>query len=242
MEKLVKTTLIISVTLIVMTLIVVNSINPNSNTITSNGQAEIEVMPDLISIYFNIETTSQTSKQAEDENSEISNSLKEKLVENGFEEKEIQTVSYNIYPNRDWKSGTEKITGYTASHMLKVEISAEESNKLGNIVDSATESNALISSINFELSKEKENEYKSIALKDAAEDARIKAEAIVSGLGKRLGRLVSTSDNNFYYTPYRVYEASDSSKSLNEVITQPQSIQPSKQTIYASVTAVFKLK
>jgi uncharacterized protein YggE len=126
--------------------------------------------------------------------------------------------------------------------MLKVEISAEESNKLGNIVDSATESNALISSINFELSKEKENEYKSIALKDAAEDARIKAEAIVSGLGKRLGRLVSTSDNNFYYTPYRVYEASDSSKSLNEVITQPQSIQPSKQTIYASVTAVFKLK
>ena len=244
MEKSVKTTLIGAVTLIIVTLIIVNSINPNSNTITSNGQSEVKVMPDLVSVYFNIETIGLTSKQAEDKSSIISNSLKEKLVINGFNETEIQTISYNIYPNYNWNSATRTITGYTASHMIKIELIVDEktSDKLGDIVDSATESDALISSINFELSKEKEKEYKKIALNEAAEDSKIKAEAIASGLGKRLGKLVSTSDNNFYYSPYRIYDSSVGEKSLNEATASIQSIQPSEQKISASVTAVFKLK
>ena len=158
MEKTVKTTIIIAATLVVMTLIIVSAINPDSNTITSNGQSEIEVMPDLITVYFNIETQGSTSKIAEDKNSEISDALTTKLIEEGFERTEIQTTSYNIYPDYDWNSGSRKISSYRTSHMIRVELSAEDSDKLGSIVNAATDSNALISSINFELSKDKENE------------------------------------------------------------------------------------
>lgn len=238
MEKTVKTTIIIAVTLVVMTLIIVSAINPASNTITSNGQSEIEVMPDLITVYFSIETQGSTSKIAEDKNSEISDSLTAKLIEEGFERTEIQTVSYNIYPDYDWNSGSRKIISYRTSHMVKVELSVEDSEKLGSIVNAATDSDALISSINFELSKDKENEYKAEVLKLAAQDAKMKAKAIADGLGKRLGKLVSTSDNNFYYAPSRIYGVESSEKSLDQATAN---IQPGEQKITASVTTVYKI-
>lgn len=238
MEKSTQTTTIIAVTLVIMTLIITSSLNPSSNTINANGQAEIEAMPDLITIYFNIETDGSTSKEAEDANSGISNLLIQSLVAQGFKEKEIQTTSYNIYPNYNWNSGTQKIIGYKASHMMKLEISAEDSEKLSGIIDSSTESGALISSIDFALSQEKQNQYKAEALKLASEDARIKAEAVAEGLNKRLGKLVSVSTNDFDYYPWRIYESGSSSEDAK---TATANIQPSEQKINARVTAVFKI-
>lgn len=239
MEKTVKTTLIISVTFIVMTLIILNSMNPSSNTITSSGYAELEVMPDLISIYFNIETDGSTGKLAEDKNSEISDALTSALILKGFDKSDLQTISYNIYPTYNWNSGSRTIVGYKASHIIKLELSINDSNKLGEIINAATDSSALISSISFELSRDKENQYKAEALNLAAQDAKIKAKAIADGLDKRLGKLVSTSDNNFYYAPRGIYDvASSGEKSLDEATA---SIQPGNQKVTASVTAMFKI-
>jgi hypothetical protein len=203
----------------------------------------MDVMPDLIGVYFNVETDGSTSKISEDENSAITDALMEKLSQQGFEEEEIQTTSYNIYPNYNWNSGKNRITGYRASHTLRIEISSEDSEKLGTIIDAATDSRAGISYINFELSKDKENEYKSEALKLAAQDAKLKAKSIADGLDKRLGRLVSTSDNSFYYSPWRVYEsaASGGISSNDEAKMESASIQPGEQTITGRISATYRI-
>ena len=239
MEKSVKITLIIAIAVVVLGIIVSNSLPANGkNTISVNGQSQIEVIPDVIVVYFGVETEGATSKEAENKNSEISDALKTNLVLNGFAEKELQTVSYNIYPNYNWKEGGREIIGYRASHTMKVELTIDESDDLGKIVNSATEANALISSINFELTQEKQNEYKAEALKLAAQDAKIKAEAIAQGFGKRLGRLISTSDSNFYYYPSVAYDGASMSKDIEEATVD---IQPSEQAITARVTATYKI-
>lgn len=239
MEKSVKITLIIMVGILLLVVIILANFSTASNTINSNGYSEIEVMPDVISIYFNVETKSATSKVAEDANSEISNKLVDDLVNRGYLREEIQTVSFNIYPNYDWSSGSSRLRDYTVSHMMKIELQSSQSGEVGKIIDIATDAGALVSSVNFELSVEKQNQYKADALKLAAEDAKIKAEATAEGLGKKLGNLVSVSMDNFNYYPWVLYDSASGVKSVEEATTN---INPSSQKVSASVSVVFKMK
>ncbi len=213
--------------------------NPQ-NTITANGISSIKVTPDLVTIYLGIESKAGTSSEANDKATEIYSKLKTSLMDLGFAEEEIQTQSFNIYPNYDYSSGNPRITSYTASHSLKVEITTEETEKIAEIVDSSLTAGASIGSVNFELSMAKQNEAKAEAIKLAAEDAKLKAEALADGVGKKLGSLVSVSSSDFYYSPWNVY-TSDSygSTAVKEAVT---SIIPSEQEITASVNAVFKIR
>ena len=244
MDKSVQKTLIIVGGILVLAVIMIIAFSnfSGANTVTGNGQATIEAMPDLVGVYFNVQTEGDTSKEATDANSEILDDLITELIKEGFERSQIQTSGFSVYPNYEWKNGQRTENGYIATHNIKVELSATDATKIGNVIDAGVNAGAGISYINFELSQEKQNEYKAQALKQAAEDARIKAEAIANGLGKRLGRLVSTSDSNFNYYPWRVYEASaGASMDAAEAKQATTNIVPGDQDIYASVTAVFKL-
>ncbi len=220
--------------------------NPYSNTITGNGEASIDVVPDLVTVYFNVQTEATTSKEAKDKNSEIVDNLTTGLVLSGFNEDEIKTENFNIYPNYKYSGGTSTIIGYRATHTVKLELSTDDYNRIGDAIDAGADAGAGISYINFELTQEKQNEYKAQAIKLAAEDARIKAEALAEGLDKKVGRLVSVSSSSFDYYPWNVYSsrvAEDGGMGIDaeEAKTAATSITPSEQEISARVTAVFKI-
>jgi len=243
-DKSVQITLIIVAGFIILGLIgyfAFQSILPETNTVTGQGEAVVEAFPDLVGIYVNIETKGDTSKEAEDKNSEIFNSLQDFLIVKGFQERDIKTQNFNVYQDYDWINGKRISKGYKATHQLKIEFSTEDISKIGEVIDAGTDAGAGISYINFELSQDLQNQYKSEALKLAAQDARIKAEAIAEGLGKDLGKLVSTSSSDFYYSPWRVYDVAEgvSSSLIKE---ETAGIQPSEKDISARVTAIFKLK
>lgn len=246
MEKSVQITLIIVAGVVLLGLIgfyMVSGIMP-SNTVTGNGQASLEVQPDLIGVYFNIETTGKTASEAKDENAEIVDNLIFALVKQGFERKQIQTQSYNIHPEYTYINRQRKEKGYRATHSIKVELDIDALDDVGEVVDAGVDSGALISYISFELTQESQNKYKKEALEQAAQDAHDKAEAIASGLDKKLGRVVSTSDNNFGYYPWRLYETNsldiaESGAGAKQAVTN---IQPSDRTISASVSVTYKLR
>ena len=247
MEKSVQITLIIVIGLIVvagMGYFAFSSLSPSTNTVTGNGYATIEAIPDKVGVYFDVQTKATTSEEATTKNSEIVDELITELVKQGFERKDIQTLNFNVYPEYDWNSGTRRIIGYQANHQIKVELSTSESSRIGKVIDSGVSAGAGISYINFELSQEKQNQYKAEALKLAAEDAKVKAESIAEGLGKKLGALVSTQDSNFGYNPWRLYEASGGMNSQDVAMAKEAvtNIQPGEQEISASVTATFRLK
>src|SRR3989344_3982115 len=62
-----------------------------AKTISSTGTATIKVVPDLVVIYFNIQTQGEISVEASDENSEIYEKMKNFLVIAGISEDKIQT-------------------------------------------------------------------------------------------------------------------------------------------------------
>jgi uncharacterized protein len=239
--------LIISGTLIIIAIILSLSFGRinSGTTISVQGTSTIKVIPDLVGIHFNIETSGKTSKEAKDLNSEILEKMKSNLLELEIKENEILTENFNIYQDYEWKNGERKENGYKASHSIKIEISFNETEKIGKVIDAGINAGAVISFLQFELTQNSQNEYKAEAMKLASQDAKIKAESTALGLNKKLGKLVSISVNDFRYYPWdvfdeRAYGTSENFQEKTETILT--NIQPEEQEISASVSAVFKLR
>ena len=238
MDKSVQITLIVVVGIILLALIVPNITNPSQNTISVAGTATIEVTPDLVGVYFSVDTQGATANEAGDKNTLIVQDLTNALIALGFEEDEIQTQSYNIYPDYNYPAGT--IKGYRATHSLRVEVLANQSARIGSVVDAGLDAGAGLGYLNFELSQENQNKYKAEAMKLAAQDATAKAEGVAEGFGKSLGSLVSVTINDYGYVPWLAYDASGAEGSV--VREAATSIVPTEQQISASVTAIFKIR
>ncbi len=241
-----KKTLIIAITIIIVALIIVFALkNPFAgNTVTVQGTATIDAMPNLVGIYFNIQTSGDTTAEASEANSEIVEELTDSLLNLGLKTEDIITQNYNVYPDYDWINGKRIEKGYKATHSIKIEISTQETEKIGQIIDAGTSAGAGISYINFELTPELQNSYKAQAMKLAAEDARMKADAIAEGLDKKIGKLVSVSTSDFGYAPWGIYEARGLSvdEEAQEAKVATTNIQPGEQEIYSQVSAVFKIR
>jgi len=248
MENSTRITLIVAGTLVLLALIGVWAafqLSPYSQTniITANGMAEVSVVPDKVGLYFSVETKGNDSKSANDANSEITDDLITALVKEGFERKDIQTISLNIYEDFQYTQSGRKSLGWKAVHSIVVKMNTSQTDKIGEAIDAGINSGATLSYINFELSQALENQYKAEAIKSASEDARIKAEAMVAGQGRTLGKLVSISDSSFNYNPWRAYDyATTASVSENVAMAKSAtSIQPSSQTISAQVSVSYRI-
>lgn len=241
-----RKTIIISATFIIIAIIVVLAItNPfTKNTINVEGTATIDAMPNLVGIYFNIETSGDTTAEASEANSEIVDELTNSLIALGLQEDEIITQNYNVYQDYDWINGQRREKGYKATHSIKVELSTEETEKIGQVIDAGTQAGAGVNYVNFELTPELQNQYKAQAMQLAAQDAQMKAEAIATGLNKKVGRLVSVSTSNFGYSPWSIYSSAgmDIAEEAVEAKVATTNIQPGEQEIYGQITAIFKLR
>jgi len=214
----------------------------SNDVVTVTGLSTIKATPDLVGVYFTIETKGATSAEASDANTVILNSLQNSLSLQGFAEEDLKTESFSIQPNINWINGKQVQDGYIAYHYLKLEFSADDLDKLSPVIDAGVNAGAGISYINFELTQEAQNDYKAQALELAAQDAQIKADAVASGFGKEAGKLVSVSVSEFGYYPWNVYSASGSSEDSSVVKEATMSITPSEEEISASVSATFKLQ
>lgn len=245
MEKSIKITLIIVSAVIFLALIagyLIFQVMP-TNTVSANGEATIKAMPDLVSVYFSIQTEGKTAQEAKDENSEILENVVSELIKQGFERKEIVTENFNVYPEYNWINNKQQLIGYTSTRSLKLEIAIEDYEKIGEVIDAGVNAGALVNYINFELTQESQNMYKAEALKLSAEDAKTKAGAIAEGLGKKLGRLVSTSSSDFYYAPWNVY-SSDLARAEDVGLAKQAviDIQPGERETSARISVTYKLR
>jgi len=242
-------TSIIAGVVFLIALIAITSLSPNSaNKITVEGIASIDAMPDLISVYFMIETQGETSVEAKDANDGILDNLVAEVLGLGFERSELQTQSFNIYPNYEWDGRKQTQDGYKATHSLKLELSSDEFDKISEVIDAGIDAGAGISYINFELSQELQNQYKAEALELASKDAQIKADAVASGFDKRAGRLISVQVSDFGYYPWNVFTAREDTEEgigyaseENAAIAKQAmaNIEPGEQEITARVSATF---
>ncbi|MBS3090984.1 SIMPL domain-containing protein [Candidatus Pacearchaeota archaeon] len=209
--------------------------------VSAQGTSKISVQPDLVSVNIDVTTKNITATDAQEANKRISDALLFELVKLGFTTRELQFVNYNVYEDVDWRTNTKK--GYVVSQQLVVK--TDKTAKVPGIVDAAINAGALVSYINFELSEEKQREYKAQALEAASRDAKDKVQAIASGQGKRVGRLVSLINQEFYYPGlmYAYQKAGEVAMDVanSEARTAALNLNPQNLDVTASIAAQYKL-
>lgn len=206
--------------------------------ITMIGSAEIESEPDLIVIYLKIQARDKDSAvAAKDKVAEIIDKVLKGLKELGLEDDDIETTGYNIQPEYEWINNRRVFKRYLVTCNMKVTV--KDFDKAGNVIDASVDNGALVNSINFELSKEKQEELKTLVMAEAAKDAKGKAEAVISALGQKLGKVKSVN-LNYGYQPY-LYWSYDAVVSLEGGAknTPPTTIMPKDLTVSAKLSVVF---
>ena len=234
------------IALIVLGILIVGYVIFNSEpTVSAQGFSSIDTEPDEVSVYIIIETRNATTQIAKDRHDEISDKVIDNLEDIiGLDDEDIKLINYNIYPEYDWNNGKQREKGFVVTSQIVVK--TDDFDLVSEIVDAGIDSGALVSSINFELSNEKQSDYKAQALSEASADARKKAESTASGLGKKLGSLVSVQSEEFYYPgPIPIYAKAEDVSEVAAVIEARQAavdLKPQDIEVTASVRVEYRLR
>lgn len=217
------------------------SLQPARDVLTVSGESTITTSPDKAELFVNIETRAEAAAEAKAENARLSNEVTSALRSAGLSSDELQTASYNIYPEQRYDMDTEEyiITGYVARNAIK--ISTTKLDNLGSYIDTAIEAGAnSVDNINFMLSNEKKQEVDREALAKAAEVAKERAKAMADAAGVELEKLVSVEGGSSY-VPY-IYRGGIMAMDAKAESAPATDIMPEDLDVRATASLVYQIK
>jgi uncharacterized protein YggE len=163
------------------------------------GEATITATPDLAKLSFSVETRGATAQEASAANATQTTGLLAALRSAIGPGADIRTINYSINPIYSYPSGSAPVlTGYAATNT--VEVSLTDLSIAGKVLDTGTQGGATrVTTLSFTLRDPEPVRLR--ALRQAATQARSHAEAMVTGLGLRLGSIIGIDEGG---TPPRV--------------------------------------
>jgi uncharacterized protein len=237
--------------LITIGLVIGTSLSAPTIKVYSQGSEDLSIMnvsstiskdfaPDRSEISFSVETLADLAKDSQTQNAEIADNVINELKKIGILDSQIETINYSVNQEYEWDGilKKNKSIGYKTRNTIKVTLS--DLDKTGSVIDTAVNAGVnSVSGIAFTLSTEKQQEAKEIALAEAAEYARVKANKIASGLGIIVGRVHNVSENSYYYTPNYINYSVEYAVASDSKASTP--VSPSDVSVSATVTVEFEI-
>ena len=165
-------------------------------TLSVDGQGTGTATPDMATVTIGVTTQGKDAAKAQNDNAWVSNQIQSAVRGLGIDEKDIQTRNYSFYPNYSTeKDHRNEVTGYTVNNSVIVVV--RDIKLTGKVIDAALNNGANeINSLDFSASDTKA--VRKVALLNAVQDARDKADIIAKGLGKRIVGIQSVSESTGY--------------------------------------------
>jgi len=206
------------------------------NSIVISETGEVYAKPDLAVISFAVVNEAESVTDAMNENSAVMNDVIKAVKDQGIEDKDVKTTSFNIYPRYEYSEGTygkRILVGYEVTQELQVKI--RDLGKIGTIIERAADSGANRVD-NLYLTIDSQDELKKQAREQAIAQAKTKAEELTLQLGVKLGKIVSFNEN-FYVPRY------DTQVSMMEGIGggEVPDIQTGENKISVSVVITYEI-
>lgn len=174
---------------------VVQQVPPSeSRTITVTGRGQVTLTPDLAYVNIGVHSESPDVGEALNENNQKSQDVASVIQELGVSPQDIQTSSFNIYPQQQWDPQTGQSTGTTFSVDNTVNVTVRDLQIIGQLLDVVVQSGAnSINGISFDV--EDKSEAQSQARQLAVDSARSQAQELAQAAGVSLGELQSITVN-----------------------------------------------
>jgi len=204
--------------------------------ITVTGSARVEAVADKAVWPLNAEYVSPTQSVAVAKVSDAVAALVDYLNSGGIPDSAIEFGAMSAYAQEEYSNGTStgRIASYRASRTVTVRSDdVQLIRKLSTNLGSLLESGVSVSSWGAQYYVSKLSELRPELLKQAMEDARIRAESIVAAAGGEVGNVVSVRSGPFQVTSPDSVDTSAGGYYDTSTI---------EKTITSTVTVVFKVK
>ena len=207
-------------------------------SITTTGNGVVIAQNNRAVMYLAVETMSPDAKQAAQDNANIMTKVKHAVIGAGAAPDKIETDNYTMYPVYEYDKGKVKSRKYEVNNRMKVVV--EDLTKAGTVMDAAISAGAnRIENIMFTVRNP--GKYKDDALREAAQDARRKADIIAASLGKTVTNIISVTDNSVRVSPrnYMMNAKMAGGNDMAESVTTPMEGGDAK--VESFVTVVFEI-
>lgn len=209
-----------------------------ANTISVRGIAKQEVAPDMAYLTLGISVKGgDTAESVRTQVAEASQKVRRALLGMAISENNIQSSSYNLYPDYENVNGKNKQKGYALNTTLRIKV--DDLKKLGDIIDKTVQEGVTnVNQVSFALSEES-NVHRQL-LAAAVDNARAKAAIVANAGGRNLGEMLS-ADISDYNGETMVAAGTNYKRSLAADVAAPTQLMPGTLKIDASVEVTFKL-
>ena len=179
--------------LAVIAMVTICSVAAAETRITVNGTGETRVSADTAVISLGVSARDRDVLQAQQKVNEAIAKIRQALLDNGVEEKNINTDYMSIYAIYDYNEDVEKVQAYNASTTLAVKVTDMEI--VGKVIDEAFAAGAnTLNGISFSASDT--DEARDESLKAAVAEARAKAEVLAEASGMKITGIETISEGN----------------------------------------------
>lgn len=215
----------------------VQSVQTNkTNLFQVEGKGEVTGIPNTGVFLAGVTKTAPTVKNAQDQTNSAVNKILESLKNLGVEDKNIKTTNYSVYPNYDYTSGRQNITGYTVTQNLQIKITPID--KVNKAIDALTSQGTnMMGGISFDLDDKTQKDLEDKARQQAMQNAKEKAQSLANAAGIKLLRIVDVQEktNGFQPIPFRTLELAQLTDK-----DQQTTVTPGQNTIISTVTLSYE--
>jgi len=208
---------------------------PRPPSITVTGEATVTARPDRAQVDIGVITQADTADGASNDNRRKADAVLAQLRSALGTGADIKTASFSISPNYRYprEGGQPTITGYTATNVVRVR--TDDLSQVGKLIDLSTQSGAnVIQQVQFSLKDERA--VRTEALKQAAAEARSKAQAIAAALDLRITRILFVDESSPVVIP-RVYQAA----AMRTAGTAPTQLEPGTIDVRATISLTVEI-
>lgn len=161
-------------------------------TVVTNGEATITRAPDQAFVTIAVETRARAPRDAQRQNAEAMSSVQQRIGQSGIPKDAVRTTGYSIQQEFDFANGRRTPRGYVARNGVEVRVDAVE--RVGDLLDALVEAGATtVTGVRFDLKDRAGAEREALRL--AVADARARAEAMASGAGRSIDRVLRIADS-----------------------------------------------
>ncbi len=159
--------------------------------ITALGHGEVKAKPDIALLTLTVTTQSLNQSEAVRENARRTAALLAALRGAKIADKDIQTQSYTVQPQYDYKPSPPVLTGYQVQNSVGATV--RDLTQVGAVIDKATAGGASeVGGVSFDLSNRASAQSEALTL--AVRSAKRKAAVMADAAGVGLGRLLTLTE------------------------------------------------
>lgn len=205
-----------------------------------SGEGKVFVTPDIAKISFGITESGSSLKTVQNTVNTKSKTLTDALKKLGIADADIKTTGYSVYPQYDFTSPTQRITGFQVS--TNYEVTIKNFDIVNDAITAGTGAGAnTIGGVNFEVNDATQKEKLNEARKLAVNDAKDKASGLAGAAGITLGKIVNISENQGGITPRPLALPASGGGLDQKSIAQPN-IQPGLTEIDVTVSLSYEVR